>query len=132
MDFAIPKDIADLKAEVDAFVRRDVIPFESDPRWTAHGPTDELRRDLNAKAKAAGLLAVHVSKELPSMNRFTRFARTIRNRYCHQCRSSMIRSSYRLPIDFIDGRYDCPMANNRMKILKEVSSTFLRFSHSLW
>ncbi len=63
MDFAIPKDIADLKAEVDAFVRRDVIPFESDPRWTAHGPTDELRRDLNAKAKAAGLLAVHVSKE---------------------------------------------------------------------
>ena len=63
MDFAIPKDIADLKAEVDAFVRREVIPFENDPRWTAHGPTDELRRDLNAKAKAAGLLAVHVSKE---------------------------------------------------------------------
>ena len=63
MNFAIPLDIATLKAEVDAFVRRDIIPFESDPRWTAHGPTDELRRDLNAKAKDAGLLAVHVSKE---------------------------------------------------------------------
>jgi acyl-CoA dehydrogenase len=63
MDFAIPTDLQELKAQVDAFVRRDVIPFESDPRWTAHGPTDELRIDLNAKAKAAGLLAVHVSRE---------------------------------------------------------------------
>ncbi len=63
MDFAIPPEIATLKAEVDAFIRRDVIPFEGDPRWTAHGPTDELRRDLNARAKAAGLLAVHVPKE---------------------------------------------------------------------
>lgn len=63
MDFSIPKELLTLKAEVEAFVRRDVIPFESDPRWTAHGPSDDLRRDLNAKAKAAGLLAVHVSKE---------------------------------------------------------------------
>ncbi len=63
MDFSIPKELLTLKAEVEAFVRRDVIPFEFDPRWTAHGPSDDLRRDLNAKAKAAGLLAVHVSKE---------------------------------------------------------------------
>ncbi len=63
MDFTIAPEIATLKAEVDAFVLRDVIPFENDPRWTAHGPTDGLRRDLNAKAKAAGLLAVHVAKE---------------------------------------------------------------------
>ena len=63
MDFSISNDLQALKAQVDAFVRRDVIPFEGDPRWTTHGPTDELRRDLNAKAKAAGLLAVHVSKE---------------------------------------------------------------------
>jgi acyl-CoA dehydrogenase len=63
MDFSLPHDLLTLKAEIDTFVRRDVIPFESDPRWTAHGPTDELRRALNAKAKAANLLAVHVSEE---------------------------------------------------------------------
>jgi acyl-CoA dehydrogenase len=63
MDFSLPKDLLALKAEIDAFVRRDVIPFENDPRWTAHGPTDELRRDLNAKARAANLLAVHVPEE---------------------------------------------------------------------
>jgi acyl-CoA dehydrogenase len=63
MNFAHSSELLVLKAEVDAFVRRDVIPFEADPRWTSHGPTDALRRDLNAKAKAAGLLAVHVSKE---------------------------------------------------------------------
>lgn len=63
MDFSIPKDLAQLKDEIDAFVRRDVIPFESDPRWGAHGPSDDMRRDLNAMARAAGLLGVHVSKE---------------------------------------------------------------------
>ena len=62
MNFALSPELAALKGEVEAFVRRDVIPFEGDPRWGAHGPSDALRRDLNAKAKAAGLLAVHVSK----------------------------------------------------------------------
>ena len=63
MDFSLPKQLADLKEEIDAFVRRDVVPFEQDPRWTSHGPTDELRRDLNAKARLANLLAVHVPAE---------------------------------------------------------------------
>lgn len=64
MDFALSPKLADLKARVDAFVRADVIPYEADPRWTSHGPTDALRRDLNARAKAAGLLAIHVSEEM--------------------------------------------------------------------
>ncbi len=62
MDFSLPPDIATLAAEVDAFVRAEVIPFESDPRWTDHGPDDDLRRDLNAKARAAGLLAPHAPR----------------------------------------------------------------------
>ena len=63
MDFALSPDLVKLKDEVDNFVRQEVIPYENDPRWTDHGPTDELRRELNAKAKSAGLLAVHVQKE---------------------------------------------------------------------
>ena len=63
MDFALPGQLQDLERRIDRFVREDVIPFESDPRWTSHGPTDELRRDLNDKARAAGLLGVHVPVE---------------------------------------------------------------------
>ena len=68
MNFDLPEDLAKLKEEVDAFIREDVIPFESDPRWSAHGPSDALRADLNAKAKDAGLLAVHVGEEFGGRN----------------------------------------------------------------
>ncbi|MEM9029040.1 MAG: acyl-CoA dehydrogenase family protein [Pseudomonadota bacterium] len=60
MDFALPDDLRDLKKRVDALIAQDVIPFETDPRWTQHGPTDDLRRELNEKARAAGLLSIHV------------------------------------------------------------------------
>jgi acyl-CoA dehydrogenase len=63
MNFDLPEKLAKLKSDVDAFVRNEVIPFEQDPRWHSHGPGDELRRDLNVKAKEAGLLAVHVPEE---------------------------------------------------------------------
>ncbi len=49
MDFALSPELVKLKDDVDSFVRQDVIPYEDDPRWTEHGPTDELRRELNAK-----------------------------------------------------------------------------------
>jgi acyl-CoA dehydrogenase len=63
MDFSLPKELETLRERVLSFVKDEVIPYETDPRWTAHGPTDELRRELNGKARAAGLLAIHVPKE---------------------------------------------------------------------
>ncbi len=68
MNFDLPDNLAKLKADVDAFVRSEVIPFENDDRWTPHGPTDDLRRDLNEKARNAGLLAVHVPEEYGGRN----------------------------------------------------------------
>jgi len=68
MNFDLPDNLAKLKAEVDAFVRSEVITFENDPRWTPHGPTDDMRRDLNDKARDAGLLAVHVPEEYGGRN----------------------------------------------------------------
>lgn len=53
----------DLAARVRAFVRDQVIPFERDPRNTAHGPTDDLRLELNTLAREAGLLAPQVASE---------------------------------------------------------------------
>jgi acyl-CoA dehydrogenase len=52
-----------IAAKVDAFIRDVVMPYEGDPRIEHHGPTDELRLELQGKAKAAGLLAPHVGTE---------------------------------------------------------------------
>ncbi len=64
MDFAVPGDIAALADDVRSFVARDVIPFENDPRWSAHGPSDDLRRELNALAAKAGLLGINAPREV--------------------------------------------------------------------
>ena len=63
INFAPPADLAALADKVKAFVIDKIIPYEKDPRWTAHGPTDELRIELNALAKAAGVFAPHVPTE---------------------------------------------------------------------
>ncbi|MBV8401954.1 MAG: acyl-CoA dehydrogenase family protein [Acetobacteraceae bacterium] len=63
MDFSIPPDLQSLQERTRAFIRSSVIPREGDPRQTRHGPSDELRRELNALAAREGLLAPHVSPE---------------------------------------------------------------------
>ncbi len=55
-------EIEALAGRVRTFVREEIVPFETDPRWSEHGPSDDLRRDLNARARAAGLLAPHAPK----------------------------------------------------------------------
>lgn len=63
IDFSIPPADIELRDQVRSFVRESIIRFEQDERLTSHGPTDELRIELNALARAAGLLAPHVAKE---------------------------------------------------------------------
>lgn len=63
MDFSIPDNLHSLGARVRAFIEGEIIPFEDDPRWSDHGPSDELRFQLNELARQRGLLALHVSKE---------------------------------------------------------------------
>ncbi len=52
-----------LANRVDAFLHEHVIPFEQDPRIDKHGPSDDLRVELQRKAAAQGLLAPHVGVE---------------------------------------------------------------------
>ena len=63
MDFHIATETAELATRVKQFVRDEIIPYESDRRWGAHGPSDELRSELNGRARAAGLLSVHAPAE---------------------------------------------------------------------
>ncbi|WP_294080794.1 acyl-CoA dehydrogenase family protein [Sphingomonas sp.] len=51
---------AEIGERVEAFVRDVVAPYERDPRRDAHGPSDDLVRELRAKARAAGVLTPHI------------------------------------------------------------------------
>lgn len=62
VDFSISPELAALAARVRAFVTDEIIPHERDPRLTAHGPSEALRRELVGKARAAGLLSIQVAK----------------------------------------------------------------------
>ncbi len=50
----------EIAAKVEAFVREVVIPYEHDPRLGGHGPSEELVRELRAKARAAGVMTPHI------------------------------------------------------------------------
>jgi acyl-CoA dehydrogenase len=63
MDFTIPDEFVELRERTERFVREEILPREKDKRQTAHGPTEEFRRELVALARAAGLLAPHVGRE---------------------------------------------------------------------
>ena len=51
---------AAIVADVEAFVRDVVIPYEKDTRRTSHGPSDALIDELKEKARAAGVLTPHI------------------------------------------------------------------------
>jgi acyl-CoA dehydrogenase len=63
MDFSLSGELLELKARTERLVREEITPYERDPRQTAHGPAPELRRDLVALGRGAGLLAPHVGRE---------------------------------------------------------------------
>jgi acyl-CoA dehydrogenase len=61
MDFSLSPDLVELQQRTRAFIRERIVPLETDARQTLHGPTDALRREMNALAAEAGLLAPHVA-----------------------------------------------------------------------
>ncbi|HEX4599050.1 MAG TPA: acyl-CoA dehydrogenase family protein [Burkholderiaceae bacterium] len=61
MDFSLSADLEQLQAKVRRFIANEIIPMEHDRRQGAHGPSEELRNELVAKARSAGLLTPHAS-----------------------------------------------------------------------
>lgn len=56
MNFELSDELKALQAKVRSFIRDEVMPLESDPRQTPHGPTEELRNDLVALARKTDCL----------------------------------------------------------------------------
>ena len=67
IDFTLSDAQIALQQQIRQFVADKIIPYEKDPRNTAHGPTDELRVELNALAKAEGIFTPHVPSEWGGM-----------------------------------------------------------------
>ena len=67
MDFSLSVELLELQAKTRDFIAQEIIPMEKDSRITDHGPTEELRNELVAKAKKWGLLTPHASKEMGGM-----------------------------------------------------------------
>ena len=64
IDFDVPPAHLELAERIHAFVADVVVPYERDPRLTAHGPTDGLRHELVGHARAAGLLTIQAPEAL--------------------------------------------------------------------
>jgi acyl-CoA dehydrogenase len=67
IDFALPDHLKALRDRIHSFVDTQVIPLERDERMTHHGPTEDLRIELVARARAAGLLTIQAPKDLGGM-----------------------------------------------------------------
>jgi acyl-CoA dehydrogenase len=64
MDFSLTPKLEGLRDQTRSFIRDQIIPYEKDVRQNAHGPSEELRKELMTLARKAGLLAPHASVEM--------------------------------------------------------------------
>lgn len=62
IDFELPAELAALRDRVEAFIADKIVPFENDPRQSAHGASEDLRAELVALAREAALLSPHAPK----------------------------------------------------------------------
>ncbi|NOP99417.1 acyl-CoA dehydrogenase family protein [Mycolicibacterium fortuitum] len=62
IDFTIPAELAALRDNVRAFVVDEIVPYETDPRLTQHGPTDDLRAELVELARKQNMLTLQADR----------------------------------------------------------------------
>jgi acyl-CoA dehydrogenase len=63
IDFELPAELIALRDRVESFIADSIVPYENDPRQSAHGAAEPLRRELVGLAREAGLLSPHAPKE---------------------------------------------------------------------
>jgi acyl-CoA dehydrogenase len=67
MEFSLPSEVIALRERTREFIASQVIPLENDERQNSHGPSEALRQELMARARAASLLTPHASIEMGGM-----------------------------------------------------------------
>ncbi|MDX1737765.1 MAG: acyl-CoA dehydrogenase family protein [Alphaproteobacteria bacterium] len=67
IDFQLTEDQKRIKTEIESFILEKIQPYEKDPRLSSHGPSEELRIELNQLARDAGYFAPHAPKEYGGM-----------------------------------------------------------------
>jgi acyl-CoA dehydrogenase len=60
---AVERNTDELEARTRDFIRNVIVPYEYDSRLSAHGPSDDLVRELRGHARAAGLLTPQIATE---------------------------------------------------------------------
>lgn len=68
MNFTLAPDICELQDRTRRFIAEQVIPLETDERQSSHGPSEALRIELVSRARAAGLLTPHASREMGGLS----------------------------------------------------------------
>ena len=80
IDFDIPAALAAQRDEIRAFVSDKIVPYETDPRLTRHGPDDDLRTELVGPAREAGLLTSRLPSDSAAASRRIVNRRVVRGR----------------------------------------------------
>ncbi|MEZ5664180.1 MAG: acyl-CoA dehydrogenase family protein [Burkholderiaceae bacterium] len=68
MDFSLSPELCDLRDRTRAFIAEQVIPLEKNADQDAHGPSPALRTELVERARRAGLLTPHASREMGGLD----------------------------------------------------------------
>ena len=55
IDFSLTDELQEFQDRTRAFIQDKIIPLENDPRQGPHGPSDELRLEVAALGRDAGL-----------------------------------------------------------------------------
>ena len=63
IDFSLTDELQEYQDRTRAFIRDKIIPMEDDTRQGPHGPSDELRKEVAALGREAGLLTPHIGEE---------------------------------------------------------------------
>jgi acyl-CoA dehydrogenase len=67
MDFSLTPQLQALSERTRAFIAEQVIPLENDAGNLTHGPSEALRAELVDRARRAGLLTPHASRDMGGM-----------------------------------------------------------------
>jgi acyl-CoA dehydrogenase len=107
-DDRIALAVQEVAAKTERFVRETIVPFERDKRWSAHGPSAEMVREMRELARSAGVLTPHI---LPNGEHF-----------CHRETALVLRAAGVSPLGPVAVNVAAPDEGNMFLLAKVASA----------